>query len=144
MRKMFRALFGLLSVAIIVVGFCSPVAAATGDVVAPRASDVVSVNLGLWSVIQGLIVPLVVGILVKATANSTFKVLVQIIVNAIGALIGSVVILDGVATISKATILMWAVATIATISTHYGIWKPTGVTGSTPSTNALAPTRGLG
>lgn len=121
----------------------APFAHAEGDVVQPREGAVFSIDLGLWTMVQSYIVPLVVGLVLKATATTGLKVVTNIVVNAVGSLLASVVILDGVATISKATIMVWLLSTIGAIAAHYGFWKPLNVTGSTDATNKLIPTLGF-
>lgn len=129
-----------LGLGLVIVGAAPAVAAA--ERVVPTESTVLTFDTTTWSTLQSVIVPIVVGLLVKAAASDRLKVLANIAVNAVGALLGSFVVLDGVATLSKPTLTMWVFGTIGSIATHYGIWKPLNVTSST--SKVLLPTVGVG
>lgn len=117
---------------------------ADGEPVAAKTGTVVLMSATLWALVQGTVIPILVGILTKVTAEAGVKILVSIVLNAIGAIINTVAIVEGVAVLSTQTLVNGLVGLIATIAIHYGVFKQIEVTGSTVDTNALAPTKGLG
>lgn len=139
-----KILTALLAVIVVLAAHAAPTWAADGEAIAPTTARVVTFSVVTWVALQSFVVPLIVGIVTKATASSPLKAVVNIVVNALGSLLGSVVVLNDVATISTATLGLWAMSTIGAIALHYGIWKPVGATGSNPRTNILAPGSGLG
>lgn len=141
-----RTIKRLLTVGVLALGLllAAPDLVSAAEAVDANEGAVLTFDVTTWGLLQSLVVPLVVGLVLKATASSRLKVLAQLVINAAGALIGSAVILDGVATFSKPTLTLWAITTVGTIATHYGVWKPIGVTGAEPTVPVLAPSKGLG
>jgi len=137
------ALAAVLAVATALV-WASPAVAADGDPVTPTTGEVLTMSFAAWTIVQSFVVPLVVGVLTRVAASGPLKVVVQIVVNALGALLGNVVVLDGVAVLSVPTLVMWGLGVAGTVAAHYGVWKPIEVTGSSPATNRLLPAVGIG
>lgn len=136
----------MLSVAVVLLAVVlgATPAWAAGDPVASREGSVLTVDSTTWSLLQGLAVPLLVGLVTRASATSRVKVLVQLLINALGALFAAFYVLDGVAVLSSSTFVNWMISTVTTIALHYGLWKPIGVTGSSPSVGVLLPDVGIG
>lgn len=103
------------------------------------------VAAGAWQLVNLLGIPVLHGLLVKAQASARLKVAATFALTALSTLVSYVVVRpDGTAVLSSSSLTMWAVSLAVTITGHYGIYKPLGVTGSTPTTTALQPTRGIG
>lgn len=103
-----------------------------------------SVDAATWTLVQIAIVPLVVGLLTKASASNRLKVFANLALSAVGTLLALVTEVNGVAVVSRQALVLWAVGVLGAVASHYGIWRPLGVTGSAPTTNVLSPSRGLG
>lgn len=143
-RLAFRAATATLAFIAFVLLLASPAWSADGDPVTPTTGTVLTMSLATWAVLQGTVIPILVGILTKVNAPDPIKVLINLLLNALGGLVAVVVVSDGVATLSLNAIVAAGLGFVASIASHYGFWKPLGVTGSNPSTNRLAPARGLG
>ena len=143
-RVAFKAALATLGVIAFVLLLASPVFAASGEPVAATTGSVITISLVAWSVIQGTVLPIVVGILTKVDAPDPIKVFVNLLLNAVGGLVAVVVVSDGVATLSLNAVVAAGLGFVASIATHYGFWKPIGVTGSDAETNRLLPAIGLG
>lgn len=143
-RLAFRLALATLGAIAFVLLLASPVFAADGEMVTPTTGTVLTMSLVSWSVIQGTVLPIVVGILTKVSAPDPIKVLINLLLNAAGGLVAVVVVSDGVATLSLNAIVAAGLGFVSSIATHYGFWKPLGVTGSQPTTNRLLPSVGLG
>lgn len=137
-RKLLIA--GALALGLVLVGAAPALAEA--ERVVPTEANVLTFSATTWSAIQSVLAPIVVGLLVKAAASDRVKVLMNLAVNAVGALLGSFVVLDGVATLSKSTLTLWALGTVGSIAMHYGVWRPVDVTA--PTSKVLLPTVGVG
>lgn len=95
----------------------------------------------LVTTIISVVIPLLVGILTKLRAHPGVKAVMLIILNGVGAAIGTAVGVDGVAVISRTTVYQFIVGCVVSIATYYGVWKPTGVSGGI---NRATATVGLG
>jgi hypothetical protein len=95
-------------------------------------------NTQLLTLLGGVVVPIVVGILTKAQAPSGLKAIVNAALTALTSVLALVV----PATFEwKAFFIAWATAWVISVATHFGLYKPTGVSAAVQSSTA---TLGLG
>lgn len=80
--------------------------------------------------ITSLLLPLAVGIVTKVSTSSGVKALVLLVSNAVAALVVTATQVDGSAVIEKETFLLWVIGLVISVATHYGVYKPTGVSNS--------------
>lgn len=88
--------------------------------------------------ITGAIMPLVVGFVTNVRDHPLVKGILQLILNAVAALIVQTTLVDGSVAFSKQTVLVWAAGTAASVVAYYTAWRPAQLTSS------LVPTRGVG
>jgi len=119
-------------------------AAADGEPVAAKTGTVITMSIMVWTVLQGTVLPIVVGLLTRVEAPDVVKVLLNLFLNALGAVVATITVVDGVAVLSTTTLVTAILGYISSIAVHYGFYRPFSVTGSTPETNSLWPERGLG
>lgn len=138
MRKLFAFLLTLMIVA-------SPTVAYAAD--APLAADddtrVFLIAAPVVQVIIALLIPLAVGLLTKYSFPSWLKGVLTIILNGLNALITTAITTDGSAVITQTVLLAWVMNTLISIAIYSGVYKPAGLTSSSPS-GKLGPNSGLG
>jgi hypothetical protein len=83
-----------------------------------------TINNTLVTILTGLIVPLAVGLLMRPENPPWVKATVAVAVSELGNLIQNAVQSDGVAVISQAHALQWAIVTATAIGTYLGIYNP--------------------
>jgi len=93
--------------------------------------------------IVALLIPVAVGLLTKLTFPGWLKGVITILLNAVNALVVTAVTTDGSALISQAVLLAWVMNTLISIATYFAVYKPAGITSSTPD-GKLGPNSGLG
>lgn len=92
----------------------------------------------VWTVLTGLLLPIVVGLITKASASNRFQAIVGIVVAAVGALVLRATTVDGAGVLDKALVLDIALVYIPQIASYLGIWKQFDLNQKT------APNSGLG
>lgn len=120
-----------------------PAPSAFADV--PAAENTVAVlrlTTVTVTIIQALVVPIVTGLLTKASLSSAAKGLMTLVLNAVASLINVAVTADGTAVLSEATLINFGVGLAISVATYLGVYKPAGLT-SAPG-GRLAPTVGIG
>ena len=84
-------------------------------------------DLYQWlNVAVSLLLPLLVGLLTKASWNRNLKAVLLLLIAAVSAGLTQVILdgsFDNWKLIAQQTIINWLVA----VATHYHVWKPTGV-----------------
>lgn len=90
-----------------------------------------------------LLIPIVNGLLTKYTLPSSVKAVATIVLNAVAALVLTATQADGTAVISNTALLTFVYGTTISIVSYLGLYKPVGLTSSTPD-GKLAPTKGAG
>lgn len=87
-------------------------------------------DLYQWlNIAVSLVLPLLVGLLTKASWNRNLKAVLLLLLAALGAGVTDLITagsLDDWTTILQQTLINWLVA----VATHYHLWKPTGVAAS--------------
>ena len=85
------------------------------------------------NVAVSLLLPLLVGLLTKASWNRNLKAVLLLLIAAVSAGLTQVILdgsLDNWKLILQQTIINWLVA----VATHYHVWKPTGVAATVAET----------
>lgn len=93
-------------------------------------------------VIVSFFIPLVTGLLTKATLPRVVKGLITLFLTAVSALITMATQSDGTALVSQATFLSWALGFAVAVTSYLGIHQPANLT-SNPG-GKLAPDVGIG
>lgn len=112
--------------------------AAGADVEVATADNFVTVPMVVITVLSGLIIPIVHGLITKANANGPVAVIVGLLLSAVAGVIGTATQLDGVAVISWTTIGTAAMAWVAQVAAYRNIFKPLG------NPQKVLPETGLG
>lgn len=89
------------------------------------------------SLLLGLLIPVVTGLLTKYSTSSGLKGLVTLVQNATQALVVSATVGDGTAVISEETFVTFCLSLAISIATYAGVYKPLNITSSEPA-GALA------
>ncbi|RTK94031.1 hypothetical protein EKI60_04725 [Candidatus Saccharibacteria bacterium] len=91
---------------------------------------------GSWLPLIALFIPLIHGLLIKASAAHSVKTIANIVLSAVAALAYQVDSGGGI--LSRETATAWGMALLISITTYLGVWKPLDVP------NRIAPNQGLG
>lgn len=86
----------------------------------------ISVDVQMLSVLSGLVLPLLVGVITKEVANNGLKAAALAFLSAVSGLVVSAQ--QGNGLVSKEAVLAAAMAWVVGTATHFGLYKPTGVT----------------
>lgn len=90
-------------------------------------------NLTLYTLLAGVIVPLLVGLLTKLNASSALKSILNLGLTAAGSLLA----VANEATFQwKLFVTNWAIAWVVAVATYYGFYKPSGVSGQVQESTA--------
>lgn len=134
-RRRYFILLGLVLTALFSLAFTAPAGALDGNTVFIPAPVVILL-------ISGAVIPLVTGLIVKASASGTVKSLTTVILTIISTALTWVIEHDGGFKLSD--FFVWFVMTfVAAIASYYGVWKPVGDPSGAPTMNAT-PNFGIG
>jgi hypothetical protein len=89
-----------------------------------------------------LVIPVLVGLVTKASASDRVKAVVTIVLAGVGTLIVQATADDGSAVISAVMAWDWLVTTALAVAAYLGILKP--VVGNGDLNSKLAPSKGIG
>lgn len=95
------------------------------------------------TLISGTLIPLVTGLLTHLALSSRVKELITILLNAIAALLTSLIANGTDAVITGATLTQFVIGLAFSYGAYYGIFKKAGLTSSSP-VGKLLPTKGIG
>ena len=98
----------------------------------------ITINATLAVVITGSLIPLAISLVTKSTASPKLKSLLNVLFNAVQALIVSSMLSNGSAVISKDTLILWVTGVVISSASYIGVWKPVD------AAKALLPNVGLG
>jgi predicted phage tail protein len=105
-------------------------------------------TIDAWTVqiVGTLIIPVIVGVLVKAKASPWLKSLVNLVLVAVSTLIAANVNEAGAAVLSKETLIVFAVGLTVSVMTYLGVYQnlPTPAGKENGINNLLAPRFGIG
>lgn len=103
-------------------------------------NTVLTINAELVLIITATLIPLVVGIITKLTAPGALKSILLIVIGAVATAIAVSTGADGVAVISKVTLIESFRTVVTSIAMYYGVFKPTGIS---PAINKATENIGL-
>jgi hypothetical protein len=78
--------------------------------------------------ITGALLPLLVGVITKLHLHSGVKAVIHAFLSAISAMIITSTTLEGVAVISRETLVTAFITWLVGVAAHFGFWTPTTVT----------------
>ena len=88
-----------------------------------------------WLPVVAFFLPLVIGLVSKATLPEQAKAAIMLVVTVVAALAAQVAEAGGI--LEPETFKAWLLSMVVTIASYYGVWKPLGV-------GNIAPTVGIG
>lgn len=128
--------------AIVALGVTAVPAVAFADEVAPVVTEDVGSNFVIaspvWSIIVGVLLPFVVGLITKASASDRFQAVVGIVVAAVGAIVVRATTVDGAGVLDKALFLDVFLVYGPQLLMYLGVYKKFEIN------SKLAPNSGLG
>lgn len=102
------------------------------------AANTVQLDPQVGSLLVGTVVPLLVGLLSKSRASSGLKA----ILNAVLSVLAGATVAAATGPVEIKTLVVGAIsAWVTSVSTYYGLWKPSGVSTAVSNT---APGTGVG
>jgi putative effector of murein hydrolase LrgA (UPF0299 family) len=110
------------------------------------AVPVFTLSAFVVSLVVGTLIPILTGIVTKASLSSGVKGLITLVLSMVSAAVTAAVVSDGSAVFSRDTLLLFFITFVQGIAAYYGVLKPLGVT-STPNSEGkagLAPGTGIG
>lgn len=114
------------------VAFPSALAHAADTVPVNPSDTLASVRVSA-SIVQlaiGALIPVIVAVLTHVNTSALTKGVLDIVLNAISALIVQSQLADGSAVFEKSAIIVWFVGLVGSLIGYYKIWKPAKVTSS--------------
>lgn len=123
--------------------FSASIAAVTPIGPDAQNDSVLSLDPFMVTIIFGLLIPIVNGIVTKASTPSGVKAILTIILSAVAALINNAATEGGGAVISEQTLKSWGLQLIVSITMYAGLYKPLGVS-STPNSDGTARLANVG
>lgn len=84
-----------------------------------------TVDISLLQILVSMVLPLVVGIVVKQVAQPAVKSITLAVLSAVTAIATSA--LNSGGQIGKDTVIQAVIGFVIAVGSYYGIWKPTGV-----------------
>lgn len=109
-----------------------------GDTVAEIRLSALAVTL-----VVSLFIPILTGIVTKASLASYWKGLITLVLNLVNAAVVGAVVVDGSAVWSEQTLIVALIGMAISVATYLGIYKPASLTSST-NDGKLGPNSGLG
>lgn len=94
------------------------------------------------TLVVSLVIPIVTGLLTKATLASFWKGLITLVLNLVNAAVVGAVVADGSAVWSEQTLITALLGMAISVATYAGIYKPAHLTSS--DAGLLMPGRGIG
>ncbi|MGW1998214.1 hypothetical protein [Embleya sp. NPDC001921] len=87
------------------------------------------VRVQLWSLLVGVILPILVGLATKVTTSASTKAVALAFLSAVSGFVSEM--LDSGDSFRWSTALItWAATFIVAVAVHFGLWKPTGASGA--------------
>lgn len=91
-----------------------------------------------WTIITGLILPFVIGIITKYAASKQIKSVVGIVLAAVAAIVERATLTDGSAVFSSGLFLDVGLIYVPSLATYWGLWRSFDINKN------LAPNVGIG
>lgn len=105
-------------------------------------SNLVVIAPSVVGIIISAVIPILVGLITKATLSSGAKAVFMLILNAVNALVTTAVTTDGSAIITRQAFANFVIGVVISVAAYYGVYKPNNVTSD--AGGKLAPTVGIG
>jgi len=93
-------------------------------------------------IIVSMLIPILIGIITKATLPSSVKAVMMLVFNAVAALVIANTVDGGGAVISQATFQQWAIGLAISVASFFGVYSPMKI--SSHPDGYLAPHVGIG
>jgi hypothetical protein len=93
---------------------------------------VITVDVALWGLVVGTVLPIVVGLVTKSNTDAAVKAVVLLGLAAVIS-VGQEIVAEGSFEV-KATLLKLALLFLTSVGAHFGLLKPAGVTGAGSAT----------
>lgn len=119
-----------------------PFAAHAQDVDATDTVGEIRLSALAVTLVVALFIPIVTGIVTKASLSSWWKGLITLVLNLVNAAVVGAVVSDGGAVWSEETLIAALIGLAVSVATYAGIYKPAGVTSE--AGGKLAPNTGIG
>lgn len=107
------------------------------------ATEFIVINAPIVTIVMGLLIPVLNGLLTKWTMPSWVKFAITALMNTVVAVFTANAADNGDVVFSRPTLYSAILGTVISFVAYNGLYKPLNVTSSTP-TGRLAPRRGLG
>mgnify|MGYP000899768431 CR=1 FL=1 len=101
---------------------------------------VLTINADLVLIITATLIPLFVGLITKLVAPPALKAILLIVIGTIATAIAVSTGADGIAVISKTTLIESFQTVVTSIAMYYGVFKPTNIS---PAINKATANFGL-
>jgi hypothetical protein len=92
-----------------------------------QADSVLSLDPFTVSLLFGAVIPIIGGVILKASTSGTVKAIANLVMSAIAAAVNVSMTDGGGAIVSEQTLKSTGLTFLISIATLYGVWKPTGV-----------------
>jgi len=83
------------------------------------------VRVQLWSLLVGVVLPIVVGLVTKVTTSASTKAVALAFLAAVSGFV-SEMLASGDAFQWSTALITWAATFMVAVAVHFGLWKPTG------------------
>src|SRR5882672_3300597 len=90
--------------------------------------DLVVLSPSIAGIIISAVIPILVGLITKATLSSGAKAVLMLILNAANALIVTAMTTDGSAVVTKQAFVNFVLGVVISVAAYYGVYKPNNVT----------------
>lgn len=136
-----QAVVGVGAFLMVFAGLSSPVFAQEAE---PSGTGLESITLSALTVqlLVAAVIPIVTGVVTKASLSSFVKGLITLVLNALNAAIVQATVADGGAFFSQETIVATLIGLTISVATYLGVYKPANLTSS--AGGRLAPSTGIG
>lgn len=109
-----------------------------------QADSVFSLDPFTVTILFGLVIPLVNGVVTKVSTPSSVKAIITIVLSAVAAIINTSITESGGAVFSQQTLKSWALQLVVSIVTYLGVFKPLEVTSSLTKDGTPGKLAGIG
>lgn len=112
-------------------------------VIAATSASPLVIAAPLQTLIVGLVIPIVVGLITKATLSAGVKAIIMIVLDGANALLAVSQLPDGSASVGRIAFYTAVTGIITSAATYLGVYRPLKLTSST-SDGRLGPNFGIG
>lgn len=92
--------------------------------------DVIYVPAAMWTLLVSVLIPPITGFLTGLDTPTWVKSLITLVLNAVAAVVATVIVVDGDAVITKSTVIATFIAYVLSHVVYKDFWKPNLVTSS--------------